>query len=158
MNDMTPTLLYIDDDETLARLVPHPHVTPPPATARTRYGFYPVYEPDGQQRPPALGGRIRNDAPEQLLGESMAPDRQHGAQRSALRLALSLAPLTAGDVDLESTPAERSPQQGLDQPHGLHAPRADHLGRELAARRLEGQLLVGKAKVHGRSPRRLRVD
>jgi multiple sugar transport system ATP-binding protein len=42
----------------LARLVPHPQATPPPATARTRYGFYPVYEPDEQPRPPSLGGTV----------------------------------------------------------------------------------------------------
>jgi multiple sugar transport system ATP-binding protein len=44
--------------ETLARLVPHPHAAPPPATARTPYGFYPVYQPDDQPRPPALGGTV----------------------------------------------------------------------------------------------------
>jgi multiple sugar transport system ATP-binding protein len=43
---------------TLARLVPHPHAAPPPATARTPYGFYPVYEPDDQPNLPALGGTI----------------------------------------------------------------------------------------------------
>ena len=61
--------------ETLARLVPHPHATPPPATARTPYGFYPVYEPDSQQRPPALGGtvavRVALPAPVPRLGDTI---------------------------------------------------------------------------------------
>jgi multiple sugar transport system ATP-binding protein len=42
---------------TLARLVPHPHTDPPPATARTRYGFYPVYERD-ERAPQSLGGTV----------------------------------------------------------------------------------------------------
>ena len=44
--------------EALSRLVPHPHPAPPAATARTPYGFYPVYEPDGQAAPAALGGTV----------------------------------------------------------------------------------------------------
>jgi len=59
----------------LSRLVPHPHATPPPATARTRYGFYPVYEPDDQPRPPALGGtvavRVPLPAPVPRLGDAL---------------------------------------------------------------------------------------
>jgi multiple sugar transport system ATP-binding protein len=45
--------------ETLGRLVPHsPAAAPPPATARTPYGFYPVYE-RGDLSPPAdLGGTV----------------------------------------------------------------------------------------------------
>jgi multiple sugar transport system ATP-binding protein len=42
---------------TLSRLVPHPHPEPPPATARTRYGFYPVYE-RGEGVPAPLGGTV----------------------------------------------------------------------------------------------------
>jgi multiple sugar transport system ATP-binding protein len=42
---------------TLARLVPHQRVDAPPATARTPYGFYPVYEPD-ETRPVELGGAV----------------------------------------------------------------------------------------------------
>jgi multiple sugar transport system ATP-binding protein len=43
---------------TLARLVPHVHAEPPPATARTRYGFYPVYDPDAHPQPQSLGGTL----------------------------------------------------------------------------------------------------
>jgi multiple sugar transport system ATP-binding protein len=49
--------------ETLARLVPHAHAAPPPATARTPYGFYPVYEPDDQPRPPGLAGTVAARVP-----------------------------------------------------------------------------------------------
>jgi multiple sugar transport system ATP-binding protein len=60
----------------LARLVPHGQPAPPPATARTAYGFYPVYEPDDQPRPPALGGtlavRIPVPAPVPRLGDRLA--------------------------------------------------------------------------------------
>jgi multiple sugar transport system ATP-binding protein len=50
--------------ETLSRLVPHTrlvppaHPTPPPATARTRYGFYPVYEADAHPYAPEFGGTL----------------------------------------------------------------------------------------------------
>ena len=44
--------------ETLSRLVPHQHTERPPATARTRYGFYPVYDPDSQSAPTSLGGTV----------------------------------------------------------------------------------------------------
>jgi multiple sugar transport system ATP-binding protein len=44
--------------ETLSRLVPHPHANRPPATARTRYGFYPVYDADAHPHPPGLGGTL----------------------------------------------------------------------------------------------------
>ncbi|WP_329104103.1 ABC transporter ATP-binding protein [Micromonospora sp. NBC_01699] len=39
---------------TLGRLIPHQRTSEPPATARTEYGFYPVYDPgpDGGQPPP----------------------------------------------------------------------------------------------------------
>ncbi len=43
---------------TLARLVPHAHPERPPATARTRYGFYPVYDPDAHPQPQSLGGTL----------------------------------------------------------------------------------------------------
>jgi multiple sugar transport system ATP-binding protein len=60
---------------TLGRLVPHPHAPPPPAaTARTPYGFYPVYEAD--DHPPALGGtlslRVPQPGPLPRLGETLA--------------------------------------------------------------------------------------
>jgi multiple sugar transport system ATP-binding protein len=59
---------------TLARLVPH-HSDPPPATARTRYGFYPVYERD-ENTPAPLGGtvsvRIPVPTPPPRVGESLA--------------------------------------------------------------------------------------
>jgi multiple sugar transport system ATP-binding protein len=42
---------------TLARLRPHPHTGAVPATARTRYGFYPVYERD-ERAPASLGGTV----------------------------------------------------------------------------------------------------
>ncbi|GAA5182907.1 ABC transporter ATP-binding protein [Rugosimonospora acidiphila] len=42
---------------TLARLRSHQHAEPLPATARTRYGFYPVYERD-QHAPASLGGTV----------------------------------------------------------------------------------------------------
>lgn len=62
--------------ETLARLVPHAHSTPPPATARTPYGFYPVYEqPEEQLQPTALGGtlaiRVTLPAPVPHLGDQL---------------------------------------------------------------------------------------
>jgi multiple sugar transport system ATP-binding protein len=60
---------------TLARLVPHQHVDPPPATARTRYGFYPVYERD-EDTPAPLGGtvsiRIPVPTPPPRIGEALS--------------------------------------------------------------------------------------
>jgi multiple sugar transport system ATP-binding protein len=60
---------------TLSRLVPHQHVDPPPATARTRYGFYPVYERD-DDTPPPVGGtvsvRIPVPTPPPRIGEALA--------------------------------------------------------------------------------------
>jgi multiple sugar transport system ATP-binding protein len=60
---------------TLARLVPHQHVDPPPATARTRYGFYPVYERD-EDTPAPLGGtvsvRITMPTPPPRVGEALS--------------------------------------------------------------------------------------
>src|SRR5262249_29877085 len=44
--------------ETLARLGPHAQPAPPPATARTRYGFYPVYDPETQPHGQALSGTL----------------------------------------------------------------------------------------------------
>jgi multiple sugar transport system ATP-binding protein len=62
--------------ETLARLVPHAQPAPPPATARTRYGFYPVYDPDAQPHGPELGGtlsvRLQLPAPLPRVGDSLA--------------------------------------------------------------------------------------
>jgi multiple sugar transport system ATP-binding protein len=61
--------------ETLARLVPHPQAAPPPATARTRYGFYPVYDAEAQPHGPALGGtlsvRVTLPAPLPRLGDRL---------------------------------------------------------------------------------------
>jgi multiple sugar transport system ATP-binding protein len=61
--------------ETLARLVPHGHTAPPRATARTPYGFYPVYEPDDQPHHPSLGGtlavRVALPAPVPRLGDQL---------------------------------------------------------------------------------------
>jgi multiple sugar transport system ATP-binding protein len=60
---------------TLARLVPHPHADPPPATARTRYGFYPVYERD-EDTPAPIGGtvsvRIPVPIPPPRIGEAVS--------------------------------------------------------------------------------------
>ncbi len=61
---------------TLSRLVPHPHADPPPATARTRYGFYPVYEPDEAHPPAQLGGtvsvRVPQPAPTPRPGDALS--------------------------------------------------------------------------------------
>jgi multiple sugar transport system ATP-binding protein len=44
---------------TFSRWVSHAHAPAPPPTARTAYGFYPVYDPDDdQQHPPPLGGTV----------------------------------------------------------------------------------------------------
>jgi multiple sugar transport system ATP-binding protein len=63
---------------TLARLVPHAHHEPPPATARTRYGFYPVYDPDVHPQPQSLGGtlsvRITLPAPLPRLRDQLTLD------------------------------------------------------------------------------------
>jgi multiple sugar transport system ATP-binding protein len=63
--------------EALSRLVPHAPTTPPPATARTRYGFYPVYEADAHQHViPELGGslsvRVHLPAPLPRIGDRLA--------------------------------------------------------------------------------------
>ena len=69
--------------ETLARLVPHSSAAPPPATARTRYGFYPVYDPDAHPHGPDLGGtlsiRMSLPAPVPRLGDllTLAVDLDH---------------------------------------------------------------------------------
>jgi multiple sugar transport system ATP-binding protein len=39
----------------LARMIPHSRPEPPPATARTEYGFYPVYDPELGDEPPLAG-------------------------------------------------------------------------------------------------------
>ncbi|GIG85956.1 ABC transporter ATP-binding protein [Plantactinospora endophytica] len=39
----------------LSRMIPHPRPEQPPATARTEYGFYPVYDPDLRSEPPTAG-------------------------------------------------------------------------------------------------------
>jgi multiple sugar transport system ATP-binding protein len=63
---------------TLARLVPHAHPERPPATARTRYGFYPVYDPDAHPQPQSLGGtlsvRITLPAPLPRLRDQLTLD------------------------------------------------------------------------------------
>ncbi|MFV2009826.1 MULTISPECIES: ABC transporter ATP-binding protein [unclassified Micromonospora] len=41
--------------ETIARMIPQQRRPDPPATARTRYGFYPVYEPDPSDPPDGDG-------------------------------------------------------------------------------------------------------
>jgi multiple sugar transport system ATP-binding protein len=41
--------------QTLARMVPHPRHDEPPPTARTQYGFYPVYDAGLPGDPPAGG-------------------------------------------------------------------------------------------------------
>jgi multiple sugar transport system ATP-binding protein len=62
--------------ETLSRLVPHAPATPPRATARTPYGFYPVYEADAHPHGPELGGsvsvRVQLPAPLPRLGDLLA--------------------------------------------------------------------------------------
>ncbi|WP_281894899.1 ABC transporter ATP-binding protein [Phytohabitans aurantiacus] len=40
---------------TLARMIPHGRPAAQPATARTQYGFYPVYDPEVTDEPPPLG-------------------------------------------------------------------------------------------------------
>jgi multiple sugar transport system ATP-binding protein len=40
---------------TLARMIPHGRPAAQPATARTQYGFYPVYDPELADEPPSLG-------------------------------------------------------------------------------------------------------
>jgi multiple sugar transport system ATP-binding protein len=61
--------------QTLARLVPHGHPGPPPATARTRYGFYPVYDaetPGAPQPGGTLALRISLPAPVPRVGSTLA--------------------------------------------------------------------------------------
>ncbi|HEU4422807.1 MAG TPA: ABC transporter ATP-binding protein [Pilimelia sp.] len=41
--------------DTLARMLPHHRPAEPPPTARTQYGFYPVYDPELPGEPPAVG-------------------------------------------------------------------------------------------------------
>jgi multiple sugar transport system ATP-binding protein len=60
--------------QALSRFRPHPHATPPPApTARTEFGFYPVYDSD-QPRPSRgdLVLRVARPAPVPRLGETVA--------------------------------------------------------------------------------------
>ena len=61
--------------DTIARLVPHGHPPAPPRTARTSYGFYPVYEPDDQPQQAGLGGavavRVALPAPVPRMGDSL---------------------------------------------------------------------------------------
>ena len=73
---------------------------------------------------------VRQEAIDELDPELALPDGDQRPQLAALRLALSLPSLPSGDVDLQPAPTERSPQQGLDEPHGLHAARPDHLRRQ----------------------------
>ena len=74
-------------------------------------------------------GRAGEDPREQV--ERERPRLPTGSTATQLLLvagALALALLLAGDVDLEAAPAERTPEQRLDMPHGLHAARPDRLG------------------------------
>jgi multiple sugar transport system ATP-binding protein len=43
---------------TLARMIPHQRTDPPPATARTEYGFYPVYDPESVDEQPPVGDLV----------------------------------------------------------------------------------------------------
>lgn len=57
----------------LARMIPHPRPAQPPATARTEYGFYPVYDPELGDEPP-VGGELVVRVPAPVLprtGESI---------------------------------------------------------------------------------------
>ncbi|MFV2021237.1 ABC transporter ATP-binding protein [Micromonospora sp. LOL_023] len=67
-----PTRRHLRD--TIARIVPQQRRPDPPATARTRYGFYPVYEPDPQEPDPGTEADLVVRVPAQALplpGESM---------------------------------------------------------------------------------------
>ena len=58
--------------DTLTRMIPHPRVETPPATARTPYGFYPVYDPELPEDPAGADLVIRVPAPAlPRPGESM---------------------------------------------------------------------------------------
>jgi multiple sugar transport system ATP-binding protein len=60
---------------TLSRLVPHAQADTPPATARTKYGFYPVYDPETSAAPPPggrLAVRIPQPGPVPRLGSVVA--------------------------------------------------------------------------------------
>src|SRR5262249_2683778 len=57
-------------------------------------------------------------------------DGHQCSQLAALRLALALTSLPAGYIDLDAAPAERAPEERLDQPYGLHTARADDLSRQ----------------------------
>ncbi|WP_326562748.1 ABC transporter ATP-binding protein [Micromonospora sp. NBC_01796] len=43
---------------TIARMIPHQRTAEPPATARTEYGFYPVYDPASRDEPPPAGDLV----------------------------------------------------------------------------------------------------
>ncbi|MEN3306435.1 MAG: multiple sugar transport system ATP-binding protein [Micromonosporaceae bacterium] len=61
--------------QTLSRLMPHAHPAAQPATARTRYGFYPVYDPQTPAAPQAGGTlalRIPQPGPVPRLGTRLA--------------------------------------------------------------------------------------
>lgn len=60
--------------DTIARIIPHQRRPEPPATARTRYGFYPVYEPDPDEPDAGAAGDVVVRVPAPALpapGESM---------------------------------------------------------------------------------------
>ncbi|WP_326555323.1 ABC transporter ATP-binding protein [Micromonospora sp. NBC_01813] len=60
--------------DTIARIVPQQRRPDPPATARTPYGFYPVYEPDPQEPDPGTEADVVVRVPAPALpvpGESM---------------------------------------------------------------------------------------
>jgi multiple sugar transport system ATP-binding protein len=74
--DKPPTHHGVDAlRETLSRLVPHAQPAAPKATARTRYGFYPVYDAEAHPEGPEPGGtlsvRISLPAPLPRVGDPL---------------------------------------------------------------------------------------
>jgi multiple sugar transport system ATP-binding protein len=98
--------------ETLSRLVPHPHPERPPATARTRYGFYPVYDPDSQSQPAPLGGTVSLRLPVpaelprigQLVTVDVDVDQIFLFDHAGNRIRLDTTPGTAEDISASAIP------------------------------------------------------